>query len=145
LLVLLAWLDQAQGLAIEAFSFVVFAIACEEVRKISEQFWSIWQDLKPLPYIASVFVESGSSWANENLTSVVSSWTALIAILLLKILQFKSAFGWALSNLVALLRWNLFSYRDLWEWINHPFDTPPESPGIQGELFDLDSILRSQT
>jgi hypothetical protein len=52
--------------------------------------------------------------------------TALIAILLLKILQFKSSFGWALSNLVALLRWNLFTYRDLWEWINRPYDTPPE-------------------
>jgi hypothetical protein len=75
----------------------------------------------------------------------IQIWTALIAILLLKILQFKSTFGWALSNLVALLRWNLFSYRDLWEWINRPFDTPPESPAIQGELFDLDSILRSQT
>ena len=37
-----------------------------------------------------------------------------IAIILLKILQFRSTFGWALSNLVALLRWNLFSYRDLW-------------------------------
>jgi hypothetical protein len=67
----------------------------------------------------------------------IQIWTALIAILLLKILQFKSTFGWALSNLVALLRWNLFSYRDLWEWINRPFDTPPESPAIQGELFDL--------
>ena len=75
----------------------------------------------------------------------IQIWTALIAILLLKILKFKSTFGWALSNLVALLRWNLFSYRDLWEWINRPFDTPPESPAIQGELFDLDSILRSQT
>ncbi len=75
----------------------------------------------------------------------IQIWTALIAILLLKILQFKSTFGWALSNLVALLRWNLFSYRDLWEWINRPFDTPPESPGIQGELFDLDSILRDKT
>ena len=70
----------------------------------------------------------------------IQIWTALIAILLLKILQFKSTFAWALSNLVALLRWNLFSYRDLWEWINRPFDTPPESPAIQGELFDLDSI-----
>ena len=75
----------------------------------------------------------------------IQIWTALIAILLLKILQFKSTFGWALSNLVALLRWNLFSYRDLWEWINRPFDTPPESPAIQGELFDLDSILSGQT
>ncbi len=71
----------------------------------------------------------------------IQIWTALITILLLKILQFKSTFGWALSNLVALLRWNLFSYRDLWEWINRPFDTPPESLAIQGEFFDLDSIL----
>jgi len=31
----------------------------------------------------------------------IQIWTALIAILLLKILQFKSTFGWALSNLVA--------------------------------------------
>ena len=75
----------------------------------------------------------------------IQIWTALIAILSLKILQFKSTFGWALSNLVALLRWNLFTYRDLWEWINRPFDTPPESPPGQGELFDLDSILSSQS
>jgi len=40
-------------------------------------------------------------------------------------LQFRSNFRWAVSNLVALLRWNLFSYRDLWEWLNRPFDTPP--------------------
>src|SRR5260370_39421396 len=60
----------------------------------------------------------------------IQIWTALIAILLLKILQFKSTFGWALSNLVALLRWNLFSYRDLWECLNRTFDTLPESPAI---------------
>jgi hypothetical protein len=61
-------------------------------------------------------------------------------MLLIKILQLRSTFGWALSNLIALLRWNLFTYRSLWEWINRPFDTPPESPPLQGELFDLDSI-----
>ena len=75
----------------------------------------------------------------------IQIWTALITILLLKILQFKSTFGWASSNLVALLRWNLFSYRDLWEWINRPFDTPPESLTIQGEFFDLDSSFGSRT
>jgi hypothetical protein len=37
------------------------------------------------------------------------------------------------------------SYVGFCKWINSPFDTPPESPAIQGELFDLDSILRSQT
>jgi len=39
----------------------------------------------------------------------IQSWTALIAILLIKYLQFKSKFGWSLSNLVAFLRWNLFT------------------------------------
>jgi hypothetical protein len=67
-------------------------------------------------------------------------WTALIAMLLIKILQQRSTFAWALSNLIALLRWNLFTYRHLWDWINRPFDTPPETPPDQLELFDLDSI-----
>ena len=70
----------------------------------------------------------------------IQIWTALITILLLKILQFKSTFAWALSNLVALLRWNLFTYRHLWQWINRPYDTPPDSPILQSELFNLDSI-----
>ena len=55
-------------------------------------------------------------------------WTALIAILLIKFLQFKSRFGWSLSNLIAFLRWNLFTYRDLWEWIDNPFDILPIVP-----------------
>ena len=52
-------------------------------------------------------------------------WTALIAMLLLKYLQLRSQRSWSLSNLVALLRWNLFTYRDLWTWLEQPFDTPP--------------------
>ena len=55
-------------------------------------------------------------------------WTALIAILLLKYLQLRSRLGWSLSNLVALLRWNLFTYRDLWAWLDNPFNTPPIVP-----------------
>lgn len=55
-------------------------------------------------------------------------WTALIAILLLKYLQFRSRIEWPLCRLVALLRWNLFSYRDLWGWLDDPFGTPPEPP-----------------
>jgi hypothetical protein len=60
-------------------------------------------------------------------------------MLLIKILQQRSTFAWALSNLIALLRWNLFTYRHLWEWINRPFDKP-QIPPDQLELFDLDSI-----
>lgn len=61
-------------------------------------------------------------------------WTALITILLIKYLQFKSKCGWALCRLVALLRLNLFSYRDLWKWLDNPFDVPPEQPPYQLEL-----------
>jgi hypothetical protein len=68
----------------------------------------------------------------------IQIWTALIAVLVIRYLQFSSSFRWALSNLVALLRWNLFSYRNLWDWLNRPFDTPP-SPLAQLEL-KLDSI-----
>lgn len=55
-------------------------------------------------------------------------WIALIAILLLKFLQMKSFWPWSLSNLSALLRLNLLTQRDLWEWIHHPYAPPPTPP-----------------
>jgi hypothetical protein len=58
----------------------------------------------------------------------IQIWTALIAMLVLKYLQLKSRLGWSLSNLVALLRWNFFTYRDLWRWLDDPFEIPPEIP-----------------
>lgn len=65
----------------------------------------------------------------------VQIWTALIAVLLrthgvcaLKYLQLKSKYAWSLSNLVALLRMNLFVYRDLWHWVDNPFTEPPPLP-----------------
>ena len=61
-------------------------------------------------------------------------WTALIAILLIRFLQFSSKCNLALCRLVALLRLNLFSYRNLWDWLNNPFETPPEEPGSQLEF-----------
>jgi len=64
----------------------------------------------------------------------VQIWTALIAVLLLKILQFRSKMNLALSRLVALLRLNLFSYRKLQDWLDNPFDTPPEEPPYQMEM-----------
>jgi hypothetical protein len=52
-------------------------------------------------------------------------WTALIVMLLLRYLQIKATFNWSLSNLVAILRMNLFTHRDFWTWLNEPFETPP--------------------
>lgn len=65
----------------------------------------------------------------------IQIWTALISILLVKFLQFKSKFAWSLSNLVAFLRWNLFSYRNLWDWIDSPFEVLPFVPrSVQNPL-----------
>ena len=67
-------------------------------------------------------------------------WTALIAMLLIKYLQFKSKFGWSLSNMIAFLRWNLFTYRNLWEWIDHPFDVLPIQPKPVQHLLPLPGL-----
>ena len=61
-------------------------------------------------------------------------WTALIAILLLKYLQLRASFGWSLSNLLALLRQQLFVYRDLFAWLNQPFEPPPPLPYAAQQL-----------
>ena len=63
-------------------------------------------------------------------------WTALIAILLLKYLQLRSSWSWSLSNLAAMLRFNLLTYRDLWAWLDAPFHVPVLEPQVrQLELF----------
>jgi len=61
-------------------------------------------------------------------------WAALIAMLLIKYLQLKATFGWSLSNLVALLRQQLFVYRDLWVWIDHPFQAPEPPESLPAQL-----------
>jgi hypothetical protein len=61
-------------------------------------------------------------------------WTALIAMLILKYLQMKSSFGWSLSNLAALLRQQLFIFRDLWAWLNTPLEGPPAARELCEQL-----------
>lgn len=58
----------------------------------------------------------------------IQIWTALIAMLLLKYLHMKSRLKWSLSNLVSILRLNLFTYRDLWSWLDDPYGIPPHPP-----------------
>ena len=45
-------------------------------------------------------------------------------MVVLRYLQLRSTWKWSLSNLVALLRYQLFVYRDLWSWMNQPFRPP---------------------
>jgi len=55
-------------------------------------------------------------------------WVALIAYLLLSYLKFKSRFAWSLYTLSAILPTNLFSRRNLWDWLNAPFQPKSQSP-----------------
>lgn len=112
-----------------------FKLAASTIAAIYKERWQIELFFKLLKQQLKIKTFVGTS-ANAVRIQI---WTALIAILVVRYLQFRSQYRWALSNLVALLRWNLFSYRNLWEWLNRPFDTPPQMPA---ELqLQLDSIL----
>ena len=52
-------------------------------------------------------------------------YCALIGILLIAFLKHRAKYGWSLSNLEALLRQQLLVYRDLWLFLDRPFEGPP--------------------
>ena len=97
-----------------AFGATTIAAIYKDRWQIEIFFKTIKQNLKIKTFV-------GTS-ANALLTQI---WTALIAILVLKYLKHRSQFQWSLSNLVAMLRYNLFTYRDLWAWIDEPYEPPP--------------------
>ena len=84
--------------------------------------WQIELFFKVLKQNLKIKTFVGTS-ANAVRTQI---WTALICILLLRYLQLRSRFGWSMANLVALLRMNLFTHRDLNAWIDEPFAVPPD-------------------
>ena len=88
--------------------------------------WQVELFFQALKQTRKVKTFVGTS-ANAVKTQV---WTALIAMLVLKYLQLKSKFSWSLSNLAALLRQQLFFYRDLYVWLDDPFQAPPALVGL---------------
>ncbi len=96
-------------------------LAAATVAAVYKERWQIELFFRALKQSLRVKTFVGTS-ANALKTQL---WTALIAMLVVKYLQLRSTFGWSLSNLVALLRQQLFVYRDLWAWIDDPFQPPP--------------------
>ena len=95
--------------------------------------WQVELFFKALKQTLKIKTFVGTS-ANAVRTQV---WTALIAMLVLKYLQLKSTFSWSLSTLAALLRQQLFFYRDLWLWLNDPFQAPPALVGVHDDAQQL--------
>jgi hypothetical protein len=105
-------------------------LAAATVAEVYRQRWRIELFFKALKQSLRIKTFVGTS-ANALKTQI---WAALIAMLLIKYLQLKATFGWSLSNLVALLRQQLFVYRDLWVWLNDPFQAPPPWEPVPEQL-----------
>ena len=109
-------------------------LAASTIASIYKDRWQVELFFKALKQTLKIKTFVGTS-ANAVRTQV---WTALIAMLVLKYLQMKSKFSWSLSTLAALLRQQLFFYRDLWAWLDDPFQAPPALAGVHDDAQQLE-------
>ena len=125
------WDEESQ----REFTFVTnhHGLAAATIAAVYKERWKIetfFRTIKQTLHIKS-FVGT-----TENALRV-QIWTALIAMLLLRWMHHLSKAHWNLSVLAAMLRMNLFTYRDLVAWLDHPFGTPPIGPWADQLAFDL--------
>jgi len=113
------WLEDKQESVVFLTNNLQFAAST--IAAIYKDRWAVELFFKAIKQNLKIKTFLGTS-ANAVKTQI---WTALIAILILKYLQLRSRFGWSLSNLIALLRHQLFVYRDLFTWLDNPFEGPP--------------------
>ena len=102
-----------------------FDFGATTISAIYKDRWQIELFFKALKQNLKVKTFVGTS---ENALRI-QIWTALIALLLIKWMKHQSKSGWSLSLMAAALRWNLFVYRDLRDWLADPttwdVDPPP--------------------
>jgi hypothetical protein len=120
-------LRRVEALNVETGEVLVFVtnhhgLAASTIAAIYKDRWQIELFFKALKQNLKIKTFVGTS-ANAVKTQI---WTALIAMLLFRYLQLSSRFGWSLANLVALLRMNLFTHRDLMAWLDQPYAVPPD-------------------
>ena len=100
------------------------SFAASTIGQIYKERWQIELFFKALKQNLKVKTFVGTS-ANAVKVQI---WTALIVALLLKLMQLRASFGWSLSNLAAMVRMNLLTYRDLWGWLDDPYKVPAAEP-----------------
>ena len=110
-----------------------FAWAAQTIGELYKSRWEIevfFRDIKQLLHIKTFIGTSKNA-------VMIQIWTALITILLLKVLKATAKYQWHMSNLVAFIRLNIFVKIELQKWLNKPFfdqDEHPPDP-YQGVLF----------
>jgi hypothetical protein len=119
----------------DKFSFITnnMDLAASTIAAIYKDRWQIELFFKALKQNLRIKTFVGTSFN----AVMIQIWTALISILILKYLKAKSTIQWSLSNLVAMLRLNLLTYKNLWEWLNHPYFKPPAPPMLVQASFSF--------
>lgn len=110
-----------------------FNWAAQTIADLYKARWEIevfFRDIKQLLHIKTFIGTSKNA-------VMIQIWTALITILLLKVMKNQARYGWHLSNLVAFIRLNIFVKIELQRWLDQPFEDPPTkmSDTKQGVLF----------
>lgn len=112
-----------------------FVWAAQTIGDLYKSRWEIevfFRDIKQLLHIKTFIGTSKNA-------VMIQIWTALITILLLKVLRATAKYGWHLSNLVAFIRLNIFVKIELQKWLDKPFfdyvEPPPDKN--QGVLFKV--------
>jgi hypothetical protein len=118
------WLEDKQDTIV--FLTNNMKLAASTIAAIYKERWQIELFFKALKQSLKIKTFVGTT---ENAVQT-QIWTALISMLMIKYLQMRSTFHWSLSNLVALLRQQLFVYRDLFTWLNDPYQAPPALAGL---------------
>jgi Transposase DDE domain/Domain of unknown function (DUF4372) len=125
------WLEDKQDTMV--FLTNNMQLAASTIAAIYKDRWQIELFFKALKQSLKIKTFVGTT---ENAVQT-QIWTALISMLMIKYLQMKSTFQWSLSNLVALLRQQLFVYRDLFTWLNDPYQAPPALDGLHDAQMEL--------
>jgi hypothetical protein len=119
------------------FKFITnnFKLAAITICKVYKDRWAIESFFKAIKQNLKIKSFLGTS---QNAVEI-QLWTALIAILLIKYMEYKSKYSWSLANLITAFRLYMMIHMDLWDWLDDPRnekEPPPKPKIISFSLFD---------
>lgn len=94
-----------------------FKMAASTIAAIYRDRWQIEIFFKTIKQQLKI-----KSFIGTTLNGLLSQiWTALTVYLLLSYIKYKSKFRWSIYTLSCIMPMNLFSRRNLWDWLNDPY------------------------
>jgi putative transposase len=103
--------------------------SAKTIARIYKERWQIEIFFKSLKQQLKVKSFVGTS-QNALLSQL---WIALIAYLMLSYLKFRSKFNWSIYTIMEILPVNIFSKRNLWDWLNDPFHVKSKKLNVDSQ------------